>query len=284
MRIHDLLHDITTKLQLELGSYAASYAERILQHFCGCNRSELYCDRSRTLDASRVAACREVVARCRRGEPLEYVLGVAYFYNREFIVSNEVLIPRPDTEVLVETVLARESADTALIADMGTGSGILACILTEQRSGWYAAAVDCSQGALDLTRSNSRTARVMPVCGDRLTMVRSTGVFDLIVSNPPYISSTTIKTLARSVREFEPYGALDGGLDGLDFYRYLATAAPALLKKGRSLYCEIGYDQGEHIRQLFTAEFWNAPEILPDLSGNDRVLCVTTLRGHHEKA
>ena len=278
MAAHDLIHKITARITPVLGVLAPSYAERILLSLFRCSRADLYLERNLDAGPTELAAVDGIVNRLLNDEPLDYILGTAYFYNREFEVNPSVLLPRPDTETLVGAVLDSEKSGSLLLADMGTGSGIIACILAEERPRWRAVAIDISPAALSVARRNLRSSGIALLCADFFSPVKTEVRFDVIVSNPPYIPSAEIERLDRSVRMFEPHGALDGGRDGLDFYRRLADSAPAVLKPGGRLYCEIGYDQKESVMKLFSEREWTGARCMRDLAGHSRVISVY-LRG-----
>jgi release factor glutamine methyltransferase len=230
-----------------------------------------------------------------RGEPLPYIFGKAYFYDREFFVDGNVLIPRPDTETLVEAVINSEKNCPARFVDIGTGSGIIAAILTAHRPAWSAVAVDISSKALliakkNLPSSNTAASRgqspvhaeqsqspppqknITLVCCDMLTALKPKSQFDFIVSNPPYISSTQMKTLDNSVINYEPHAALDGGGDGLDYYRRISSCAKMYLNGGGRVYLEIGYDQGGSVPEILRDGGWSGVTVIKDLGGRDRVV------------
>lgn len=267
----DLIRSTVERLRPALGDMALPVAERLLEHVLTCSRSELYLMRAMP-DVEQLREIDRIVKRCVSHEPLDYILGSAYFFNREFMVAPSVLLPRPDTEVLVEEVLSGERAEELLFADIGTGSGCIAGILTDERPGWRGIGIDRSFAALTIARRNCAQERVALVCSDMLSAVAPASRFDLIVSNPPYIPSETVQTLDTSVRDFEPHSALDGGPDGLDFYRKLAAGAPAFLKPGGRLYCEIGFDQEEAVRKLFSKNPWKEFRCRRDLAGHPRVI------------
>jgi len=269
--LSDLIRTTVERLRPALGNMALPVAERLLEQVLRCSRSELYLRREMP-DVEELREIERIVSRCVRHEPLDYILGSAYFFNREFMVSPSVLLPCPDTEVLVEEVLAGERAEELLFADIGTGSGCIAGILTDERPGWRGVGIDCSRAALSVARRNLRQERVALLCSDMLSAVAPGTRFDLIVSNPPYIPSPTVQTLDCSVRDFEPHRALDGGPDGLDFYRRLAAGAPAFLKPGGRLYCEIGFDQEAAVRKLFSVHPWKAFRCRQDLAGHPRAI------------
>lgn len=269
-----LLSSTAEKLSAVLGEFALPYAERILTHILGCSRSALYLPQNATIPDEKYAEVDSIVARCRTHEPLDYIFGTSYFFDREFIVTPEVLLPRPDTELIVEQVLRHETEQELFFAEIGVGSGIISLILSEKRVGWRGIGTDISREACMVSRKNRRNTRVCLLCTDMLSSVVPKKNFDFIVSNPPYIPSDAIATLDFSVNGFEPAVALDGGIDGLDFFRKLADTGALYLKKGGALYCEFGFDQEEQMREIFTGDTWGDREIFHDLSGHPRVVYI----------
>jgi release factor glutamine methyltransferase len=271
------INNILTRIEQSLlpisGSCSLYEAETILKHVFQCSRSELYA----TLSASEMPAVKlsiidGIIQRRLADEPLAYILGSIYFYSKEIFVTKDVLIPRPETEVLVETVLNREQNRNLFFSDIGTGSGAIAGILLAQRQSWKAVATDISRVALSVARRNSPD-RTHFICCDMFTSFKAkTNSFDFLVCNPPYISRQEIVGLDKSVFLFEPHSALDGGTDGMDFYRVLATEAHKFLKPGGRIYCEIGCDQGAAVREIFSSEKWKSVTIRNDLTGRPRVV------------
>ena len=215
-------------------------------------------------DRSYEAALRRLNDR----EPLAYLLGEWYFYDEVYEVSPACLIPRPETEHLVEELI-RTLPRNAVFADLCTGSGCIAVSVLAHRSDVSAVAVDLSKEALTLAERNAlRNGVAERVCFLRSDILKENplkdALFDAIVSNPPYIATEVIETLAPEVKR-EPRIALDGGEDGLLFYRRLFDEFPRNLKEDGFLLCEIGYDQGAAMRELFGCT------VRKDYSGNDRV-------------
>lgn len=202
------------------------------------------------------------------GKPSEYILKTCEFYGRSFTVNPSVLIPRPETEHLVERALSLAQCPRR-IADICTGSGILAVTLSIELHAEFAVATDISPGALAVAAGNARAHGVNAgfVLNDLMDGLH--GGFDLIAANPPYIPSGEIGGLQREVREHEPRVALDGGPDGLDVYRRLIPQAFARLVPGGWLLMEIGHDQGERIASLLNG--WTSVRISPDLAGHSRI-------------
>jgi release factor glutamine methyltransferase len=273
MTIAKVLRLIQKKLFSVSGEFAQSEAERLLTFLFECTRSELYLAGQKKLPPVMHKLLDAIVKRRLKDEPLAYILGSAYFYNREFIVTPDTLIPRPDTEVLVEEVLKNEksSASACRFLDLGTGCGCIAAALKAENPGWNAVAGDISFAALKIAQRNCKK-NIAFVCCDRLAAFKNHEQFDFIVTNPPYIKSSVLPTLDTSVRNFEPLCALDGGPDGLVFYRYLADAAGPLLKDRGRIYCEIGFDQGEAVPEIFSLSGWKNISVANDLGKRPRVI------------
>lgn len=217
----------------------------------------------------------------RRRIPLAQILGRQSFYGLDFFVNEDVLIPRADTECLVDLVLedyadlAKQAGFSSLnILDLCTGSGCIGISVAKHLPYQELLLVDLSEKALAVAKKNAEKhlgENVTLLQSDLLTEVQGKN-FSLLLSNPPYIVSRVIPGLEREVSEYEPKMALDGGEDGLLFYRRIAKEAKAVLLPGARLYLEIGYDQGESVKDIFQKEGYEAVEVFPDLSGNPRVL------------
>jgi release factor glutamine methyltransferase len=253
-------------------------ASSLLSHVIGKDRTFLISHADDLVDEPDLSRFQEVVARRTRGEPLQYITGVQDFYGREFRVTPNVLIPRPETELLVEAALELIAGKPApLICDVGTGSGCIAVTLLCERTDARAIAVDVSEAALAVAEENARRHGV----SERATFKISDcfesvdpAAFDLVVSNPPYVSADALAGLQREVRDHEPRIALSPGADGLTVIRRLLNDAPAFLKTGGHLIMEIGYDQGEKVQQLIDEKHWRLHEIRPDLQGIPRIVLV----------
>ena len=222
----------------------------------------------------------EGVERRASGEPLQYITGVQDFFGREFRVTTDVLIPRPETELLVEAAIELVG-DTSepFICDVGTGSGCIAITLLCELRGARAVAVDTSPAALEVAKLNARNHSVI----DRIEFVVSDCFstldagqyqFDLVVSNPPYVSEAMIDGLQREVRDHEPLVALSPGPDGLRVIRRLILEAPGFLKNDGHLIMEIGFDQGEAVRGLVDENIWSLRDIRPDLQSIPRIVVL----------
>jgi release factor glutamine methyltransferase len=252
-------------------------ASSLLSFVIGKDRTFLISHAEDQVDDDSLDQLREFVERRATGEPLQYITGVQDFYGREFRVTPDVLIPRPETELLVEVAL--EVFDGSVICDVGTGSGCIAITLLCEKPGARAVAVDKSAAALEIAKLNAgklsvadRAVFVVSDCFDALD--RSEHQFDLIVSNPPYVSESALAGLQREVRDHEPRVALSPGPDGLSVIHRLLTDAPAFLKPNGHLLMEIGFDQGEKVRNLIDESVWSLLEVRPDLQCIPRIVVL----------
>lgn len=258
-------------------------AEVLLSHVLKKERIYLYVHFDEPLEKAELDAFREAVAKRARRMPAAYITGKREFMGLDFAVAPYVLIPRPDTEILVEAALERLAKMAAngshplRFADIGTGTGAIALsVLKYAAPDVEAAAVDISEAALAVARGNAEAlelaARVRFYEGDLLAPLEDTG-FDAILSNPPYIPDADIESLAPEVQGYEPHLALKGGADGMDFYVRLLRDAPRVLRTGGFLAVEAGLGQAQKIRAL-AKEPWGEVEILTDLAGIERVVVL----------
>lgn len=232
-------------------------------------------------DENSLGRFREFVERRASGEPLQYITGVQDFYGREFRVTPDVLIPRPETELLVEAALqvVGEIGVAPFICDVGTGSGCIAVTLLCEIVTARAVAIDKSPAALEIAKLNAQNLSVT----DRAIFIESDCFesldsgeyeFDLIVSNPPYVAEKALQGLQREVRDHEPLVALSPGGDGLSVIRRLIDDGPAFIKPNGHMLMEIGFDQGEAVERLINASAWSLREIRPDLQGIPRIVVL----------
>ena len=213
----------------------------------------------------------KMIERCNKGEPLQYVLGNANFYGREFEVNEWTLIPRMETELVCEQAILRTNANSRVL-DLCCGSGAIGLTIKAE-TGANVVLTDISPNAVKVAKRNAKKLGLSPsiLCGDMFS--KATGKFDVIVSNPPYIATAVVPTLDSKVKNYEPHTALDGGADGLDFYRIIASQAPNYLVDGGTLVLEIGFDQGEAVANLLKDSF--DVVVKADYSGNDRIVIAT---------
>jgi release factor glutamine methyltransferase len=247
------------------------------------SRVQLIIDADRPLAKEELGRYRALHQRRRSGEPVAYLTGVREFYGRPFRVDARVLIPRPDTEILVEVALARTRriSLSARVLDLCTGSGCVAITLGKERPTTRVLAVDLSPDALTVARENALRLGAVNVGfaeGDLFSpLKRGRDKFDLITANPPYIAVGEIPTLQLDVRAFEPRLALAGGEDGLETVRRLVAEAPAFLAEGGVLAVEIGAGQAPDTRVIFERAGFSDIEAARDLGGHERV--VSGVRG-----
>ncbi len=253
-------------------------AEVLLAHALGATRTQLVIDAKRPLEPGELARFRELVKRRRVREPVAYLLGVREFYGRPFRVDKRVLIPRPDTETLVDVALARtQSRSLSMRAlDLCTGSGCVAITLARQRPTACVHATDLSDDALAVARENALRLGAYTVAfwrGDLFAALPpSCGPFDVIAANPPYIATSDVETLETDIKAFEPRLALDGGADGLSVVRRIVDEAPARLAAGGALAVEIDGGEAAAVAQLLEARGFANVTITRDYGRIERVV------------
>lgn len=254
---------------------ARADAETLLLHLAGQNKAWLLAHGEDELALEVRGPYADLVLRRVRGEPMQYILGECEFYGLPFKVTRDVLIPRPETEHLVEKALElAKSFDNPRIVDVGTGSGAIAVALAHKLPVAAITATDLSEAALTVARDNAQRngvdGRIRFLPGDLLAPIAGEP-FEIVVSNPPYVPNTDRALIAVEVREYEPALALFAGEDGLDIYCRLIPAAHAALVSGGFLVLEIGYAQADAIERLLTAAGFTNVEFTPDLQGIPRV-------------
>ncbi len=253
-------------------------ARLLLEYVCGTSRNDLLVHGDREVSEDNRKRYEDIISKRAMRIPLQHITGVQEFMGLEFRVSDKVLIPRQDTEILVEEVL-RELHDGMRILDMCTGSGCILLSLLHYSNGCEGIGVDISGEALQVAEQNAeallngRETDYRFIQGDLFEAVD--GKFDIIVSNPPYIPSQVIPTLMPEVQQYEPMLALDGSGDGLFFYRKIAEESGKYLNKGGGIYFEIGHDQAECVSNILAAAGFTEIETVKDYAGLDRVVYAT---------
>ena len=246
----------------------------LLEHVTGISRASYLCDRDMSVSEHQEEQYMELVRRRAERIPLQQLTGEQEFMGFPFYVNEHVLIPRQDTEILVEEAgRILKGIDHARVLDMCTGSGCIIISLMKHYGAGLAVGADISEEALKVAVRNAEKneAEVSLIKSDVFSNVR--GTFDMIVSNPPYIRTAVIAELEPEVREHEPRLALDGREDGLYFYRHITEQAGSFLAAGGYLLFEIGYDQGVEVSRLLHQYGYSGVRVIKDLAGNDRV-CI----------
>ncbi|HET6892053.1 MAG TPA: peptide chain release factor N(5)-glutamine methyltransferase [Pyrinomonadaceae bacterium] len=256
---------------------ASSLLQYVIQH----DRTFLLSHPEYVLTAEEEENFRRYVVRRANGEPLQYITGTQTFFGLDFEVTKDVLIPRPETELLVETALKLLATDASepFICDVGTGSGCIAIALLHENQRASAIGIDISETAIRVAERNAQRHLAI----NRLTLLTADGFsalnsnqnrFDLVVSNPPYVAGSAWDGLQREVRDHEPRVALVSGVDGLVMIRRLLVESVAFLKPGGHLLFEVGFDQGDVVQSLVDRSNWNIIDIQDDLQGIPRIVVL----------
>ncbi|MFP5420054.1 MAG: peptide chain release factor N(5)-glutamine methyltransferase [Gammaproteobacteria bacterium] len=247
-------------------------AELLLAHVLGKSRSYLHTWPERELETEQLERYLAAIVRREAGEPVAYILGQQGFWSLELEVASHTLIPRPDTELLVETVLALLPATPAALLDLGTGTGAIALALASERPGWRLTGVDRVVEAVALAERNRARLNLnnASFIGSHWFSALAGQRYQLIVSNPPYIAADDRHLVEGDVR-FEPSSALVAGADGLDDIRLIIQQAPDYLETGGWVLLEHGFDQAAAVRELLSARGFSAVESRRDLGGHERI-------------
>ncbi len=283
MTLYDLLNEGSAALLQAGDSDGENDAKLLLFEAFHLDLVHFLMDRLRPLSESnaetqeKMQTYRGMIAKRASRIPLQQILGSQEFMGLEFYVNEHVLIPRQDTETLVELVLQEQQGREKKLLDLCTGSGCIAISLAVKGGYESVTATDLSEEALKVAERNAKAhqKKIIFRQGDLFTALPQSeaGTFDIITSNPPYIPTAVIATLEPEVREHEPMMALDGTEDGLKFYRQIAKKAGTWLKPGGVIYLEIGYDQGEAVSGLLREAGFDKVRVVKDLPGKDRVVC-----------
>ena len=255
---------------------AALDARLLLEYVCQTDRNTLLVHGDRAVSEEEQSRYEEYIGKRERHIPLQYITGEQEFMGLSFVVNENVLIPRQDTEILTEEAL-RELSDGMDVLDMCTGSGCILLSLLNYTNDCHGVGVDISEKALEVAAENNRRL------GKDATFLQSNlfekveGKFDIIVSNPPYIPSDVIPTLMEEVKTYEPMSALDGKEDGLYFYREIVKQADKHLNRGGKLFFEIGCEQAEDVSRLLADAGYKEVQVVKDLAGLDRVVWASYL-------
>lgn len=277
--IHKVLEEGIQILSYSGKAEAALEARLLLEAVLECDRTYLMIHKLEEIRSDQWLHYQELIEERSKGKPIQHILKQQEFMGLKLRVTPFTLIPRRETEELVELALKHLNKDqTSMIMDIGTGTGCIPISLAVFNKKVAALGIDLSQEALEVAKENSRTHNV----SDRITWIKSDllesvdlqwhGKMDMVLSNPPYIKSSDIQQLLPEVRIFEPLMALDGGYDGLEFYRKICKKVKPYLKDGGSILFEIGYNQGKEVCELLDLNGFSQIECKKDLSGIDRMV------------
>ncbi len=279
MRILDVINKTTPFLEKNGVESPRLNIELMLAHVLQKRRLDLYLEFERELDAPTLDRLRDMVKRRVAGEPIQYITGQAEFLGLKLAVDNRVLIPRPETELLVETaadILRALALPSPVVVDVGTGSGCIAIALAKRFAGAVVWAVDISEGALEVARRNAQQHDVEKnirfLMGDLLENLPDDVRADVMVSNPPYIATGDMTALDKEVRDFEPRSALEAGTDGLEIFRRMAAQTAGRLTPAGSLLLEIGAGQRSGVEHILSTAGFSVTNVVKDLQGHDRVM------------
>ncbi len=255
-------------------------SELLLSKVLNIKRELLFLNNTQNLSSNLINEFKILLNRRRRKEPIAYILNCKEFWKNSFYVDRNVLIPRPDTEILIEEVIKIYHKDQRLsVLDIGTGSGCIIISLLKERRKFIGTAIDISEKALKIAKFNAKIHHL----DNRIKFYKSSvdnffkGKYDLIVSNPPYINSLKLKYLEKDILEYEPIQALKGGLDGFNVFYKIIKKSSTLLKKGGKLVLEIGFDQKLKMLRLLKSKNFFLNKTIKDYSGKDRCLICTKL-------
>ena len=255
-------------------------SEILMAKIINKDRKYLILNSKKKLNESDFLNFQKLIQKRSTGKPLAHLINKKFFWNSEFVVTKDTLIPRPDSELVVESVLnLTKSKNRINILDIGIGSGCILLSVLSERKNFYGTGIDVSQKCLNISRINAILLNVM----SRVKLYKSNvdkfnlGKYDLIVSNPPYIKKHNLKYLERDVAKFEPRLALDGGLDGLSEIRKVIKKSARLIKKNGKFILEIGFDQKNKVINLLKKEGFYINSTQKDLANNDRCIIGTKI-------
>ena len=277
--VSEALHHVVQSFRTGGVEEAEADARVLIGHALHLDRARLIAQSDRILEAREVTVISALATRRLRREPVSRIVGQKEFWSLPISVTPDVLVPRPETETVVEAALdfvirSGLRLEKLRVLDIGTGSGVLLLALLNELKNAVGTGTDVNSAALDVARANAARCRLDSRCNFVVCNI-ATGVegpFDLIVSNPPYIAHDEIETLAPEVRDYDPQVALDGGQDGLNAYRSIAADAKRILAPGGRLFVELGAGQDEQVRALFTKAGLSPGIPRKDLAGIPRVL------------
>ncbi len=280
MNIEIAIKNASLKLKKNKISSALLDSELLLSKVIKKDRNYILLNLDKKLDQNDQNNFRDLIKKRSKGKPLAYLTGIKSFWKCDFQVNEKVLIPRPDSEIIVEQVLKiYKNKDYLNFLEVGVGSGCIALSILKEKKFFLGTGVDLSQGSIDICKYNANKLGV----SNRIKLLKSDvdnlnfGKYDLIVSNPPYIKKFDLKKLNKEVINYEPKLALDGGLEGLSVIRKVIRKSSELIKLNGKLILEIGYDQREPVIKMLNENNFYNNKILKDLAKNDRCIISTKI-------
>ena len=280
MNINSAIHQGSKILKNKLISNSRLDSEILMAKTIKKDRNYILLNSNDIINRNELNNFYDLIEQRSLGNPIAYLINKKFFWNSEFFIKSGVLIPRPDTELLVESVLnITKQKNKIKILDIGVGSGCILLSILKERQNFYGTGLDLSKKCIDITRINANNLGLSP----RLKLYKSDvdkfniGKYDLVVSNPPYIKKNNIKYLERDIAEFEPRLALDGGLDGLSEIRKVVKKTSELIIKNGKFVLEIGFDQKNKVINILKKEGFYINSIQKDLANNDRCIVSTKI-------
>ncbi len=278
MNIEIAIKNACLELKKNKISSALLDSELLLSKVIRKDRNFVLLNLNKELDQNDQNSFRDLIAKRSKGKPLAHLIGLKSFWNSDFKVNEKVLIPRPDTEIIIEQVLKiYKNKNNLSFLEVGIGSGCIALSILKEKKSFVATGVDLSQDCIEICRYNanklgvSNRMKLFKTDVDNLIFRK----YDLIISNPPYIKMLDFKNLDKEVKDYEPKLALDGGLDGLSVIRKVIKKSSGLIKIGGKLILEIGWDQREPVKKMLIENSFYINEVFKDLAKNDRCIIST---------
>jgi release factor glutamine methyltransferase len=280
MNIENILTEGISALQKNKIPNPQLDSEILLSSSIKRNKNHIILNPKEILNSEQLEKFKGLIERRKKGEPIAYLINKKEFWKDEFFVNKDVLIPRPDTELIIEQVLKIYSKDVQLqFLDIGTGSGCILLSILKERSNFYGTGIDISKKSINVSKFNAKQLNLM----NRVKFFHSSvdnfkiGKYDLIVSNPPYIELLNLKYLEKDVVNFEPKLALSGGLDGFSKIRKVINKASTLIKKNGKLILEIGFKQKNKVKKILNEEGFYVNKAIKDYGNNDRCIISTKI-------
>ena len=280
MNIENILIEGTNTLKQSCVSNPQLDCEILLSNSIDKDKKYIILNPKQILNDEQLSAFKSLIERRKKGEPIAYLINKKEFWNNEFFVNKDVLIPRPDTELIIEEVLKIYSKNTHLqVLDIGTGSGCILLSILKERKYFYGTGIDISKKSINVSKFNAKKLNLV----NRIKFFHSSvdnfnaGKYDLIVSNPPYIELVSLKYLERDVVNFEPKLALSGGFDGFSKIRKVINKANCLIKKNGKFILEIGFNQKNKVKEILKQEGFYINKAVRDYGNNDRCIISTKI-------